>query len=74
MEQLNPVMVLFIDDLVTRLKVSRSTIERRRRSHTFPIPELPAMDRRPRWSRTAVERFEASTQQGLRARRGRPRK
>jgi hypothetical protein len=33
--------VLFINDLVRLLRTSRSTIERRRRSSTFPIPELP---------------------------------
>jgi hypothetical protein len=65
--------VLFIDDLVKILLTSRSTIERRRRAGTFPIPELPAIDERPRWSRRAVERYLASTNGGLRPRRGRPR-
>ena len=65
--------VLFIEDLVQILRTSRSTIERRRRSGTFPIPELPAIDERPRWSRQAVERYLASTDGGLRSRRGRPR-
>ena len=65
--------VLFIEDLAQILRTSRSTIERRRRSATFPIPELPAIDERPRWSRQAVERYLASTDGGLRSRRGRPR-
>jgi hypothetical protein len=52
--------VLFIDDLAKRLRTSRSTIERRRRQRAFPIPELPAIDNRPRWSRQAVERFLSS--------------
>jgi len=65
--------VLFIEDLARVLRTSRSTIERRRRSGTFPIPELPAIDERPRWSRQAVERYLASTDGGLRSRRGRPR-
>ena len=65
--------VLFIEDLVQIFRTSRSTIERRRRSGTFPIPELPAIDERPRWSRQAVERYLASTDGGLRSRRGRPR-
>jgi hypothetical protein len=65
--------VLFIEDVARTLRTSRSTIERRRRSGMFPIPELPAIDERPRWSRQAVERYLASTDGGLRPRRGRPR-
>jgi hypothetical protein len=65
--------VLFIEDVARILRTSRSTIERRRRSGSFPIPELPAIDERPRWSRQAVERYLASTDGGLRPRRGRPR-
>ena len=64
--------VLFIEDVVHVLRTSRSTIERRRRAGSFPIPELPGFDGRPRWSRQAVERYLASTKEGLRSRRGRP--
>lgn len=64
--------VFFIGDLVRLLRVSRSTIERRRRAGRFPIPELPAIDERPRWSRVAVEQYLSSTNGGLRPRRGRP--
>ena len=64
--------VLFIDDVARVLRTSRSTIERRRRAGTFPIPELPSIDGRPRWSRQAVERYLASTDGGMRLRRGRP--
>ncbi len=64
--------VLFIDDVAHILRTSRSTIERRRRAGTFPIPELPCIDGRPRWSRQAVERFLASTDGGMRPRLGRP--
>jgi predicted DNA-binding transcriptional regulator AlpA len=66
--------VLFIDDIAQVLRTSRSTIERRRRSGTFPIPELPSIDGRPRWSRQAIERFLSSTDGGFRPRRGRPRR
>ena len=66
--------VLFIEDLVSVLRTSRSTIERRRRAGTFPIPELPSIDERPRWSRQAVERYLVSTNEGLRSGRGRPRR
>jgi hypothetical protein len=65
--------VLFIEDVARILRTSRSTIERRRRMGTFPIPELPSIDERPRWSRQAVERYLASTDAGSRPRRGRPR-
>jgi predicted DNA-binding transcriptional regulator AlpA len=65
--------VLFIDDVASVLRTSRSTIERRRRAGTFPIPELPSFDGRPRWSRQAVNAYLASTNGGLKPRRGRPR-
>ena len=60
--------ILFIDEVASVLRVSRSTIERRRRDGTFPIPELPSFDNRPRWSRQAVETFLASSIGGLRRR------
>lgn len=63
--------VLFIDDLARILRASRSTIERRRRAGTFPIPELPSIDERPRWGRQAIEAYLTSTSAGLRPRRGR---
>lgn len=66
--------VLFIDDVARILRTSRSTIERRRRAGTFPIPELPSIDERPRWSRQAVEGYLASSNGGMRPRRGRPRR
>ena len=66
-------VVLLIDDLVDIVRCSRSTIERRRRAGTFPIPELPSLDSRPRWSHQTVEQYLASTTEGLRPRRGRPR-
>jgi len=65
--------VLFLGEVARILRTSRSTIERRRRAGTFPIPELPSIDGRPRWSRAAVERYLASTSGGLKPRRGRPR-
>jgi hypothetical protein len=63
--------VFFIEDVARVLRLSRSTIERRRRAGNFPIPELPSIDERPRWSRKTVERYLASTSKGLRPRRGR---
>lgn len=64
--------VLFLDDLTSLLRVSRATIERRRREGSFPIPELGRLDRRPRWSRRTVERYLASGAP-VRSPRGRPR-
>ena len=49
--------VCFIEDVARILKTSRRSIERRRRYGTFPIPELPAIDRRPRWSGVLVREF-----------------
>lgn len=60
--------VLFIEDVAHILRTSRSTIERRRRAGSFPIPELPSIDGRPRWSRQAVERYLASSNAGMRGR------
>jgi predicted DNA-binding transcriptional regulator AlpA len=60
--------VLFQDELAILLRVSRATIERRRREGSFPIPELPGIDNRPRWSRRAVEQYLSSTKNGLRRR------
>lgn len=65
--------IVFIDDLAKLLRVSRSTIERRRHEGSFPIPELVAIDRRPRWSRRAVLAYLATSPKAIRSPRGRPR-
>lgn len=65
--------VLFIEDLAQLLRTSRSTIERRRRKRSFPIPELPGIDGRPRWSRQAVDGYLKSTNDRFRVRQGRRR-
>lgn len=52
--------VFFLEDVAEMLRVSRSTIERRRRDGTFPVPELPPLDGRPRWSRRSVEQYLAA--------------
>lgn len=49
--------VLFIADLARILRVSRDTIDRRLKAGSFPIPELPRIDSRHRWSVDAVERY-----------------
>ena len=60
--------VLFIADLARVLRTSRRNIERMRRARAFPIPELPQIDKRARWSGEAVRRFLAS---GYAVKRGR---
>lgn len=57
--------VLFIPDIAAALRTSRSTIERRLRDGSFPVPELPRIDKRPRWSRRAVEAYLSSVASGF---------
>ncbi len=61
--------VLFIDDLCRELRVARRTVEKLRRCGTFPIPEMPALDKRPRWSRDAVDVFRQTEKHGEAVRR-----
>ena len=49
--------VLFIEDIANSLRCSPSTIRRRVRAGLFPVPPLPAIDNRRRWSRYAFERW-----------------
>lgn len=51
--------VCLLDDLCRVLQISRSTIKRLRRHGAFPIRELPSLDKHPRWSGAAVEKFLA---------------
>jgi hypothetical protein len=52
--------VLFIADLCQELGINRRTVERLRRHGAFPIPEMPSLDKHPRWLRSKVEAFKAS--------------
>lgn len=58
--------VCFIDDIVRLLRMSDSTVRRLRRYGAFPIPELPSLDKRPRWSGEAVRRFIETGETGRR--------
>lgn len=49
--------VCFLDDVARALRTSRRQVERLRACNTFPIPELPRIDSRPRWSGKAVREF-----------------
>lgn len=51
--------ILFQKDLARELRCSERTILTRRKNGTLPIPELPYIDKRPRWSRKDVERYLA---------------
>jgi predicted DNA-binding transcriptional regulator AlpA len=55
--------VLFIEDVAQRLGMSVRTIQKRLRANAFPIPEVPSLDRKRRWSPTAVDKFLASQKQ-----------
>ena len=66
--------ILFLEDLCRALRVSRRTVERLRRHGAFPIPTLPSLDKRPRWSRAAVEAFLNSDETPVTTRRRRPAK
>lgn len=55
--------VCLIEDVARALKTSVRTIQRRRRFGAFPIPELPSIDKRPRWAGEDVRRFLASARQ-----------
>ena len=57
----NDAEVLFIPDIAAALRTSRSTVERRLKDNSFPIPELPRIDKRRRWSRRAVDAFLSSS-------------
>ena len=52
-------LVCTIQDLARILKTSTRTIARQRKAGTFPIKELPELDRKPRWGRRDVEAFAA---------------
>lgn len=51
--------VCFIDDVARALRCSVTTIKRRLRVGTFPIPSLPSVDSRRRWSGDDVRQFIA---------------
>ena len=47
--------VLFVEDVARVLRCSPSTIRRRMRGGVFDVPRLPGLDKRPRFSRPALE-------------------
>ncbi len=64
--------VLFIDDVARELRMSRRSIERLRRHGAFPIPTMPSLDKRARWSSDAVDAFKSQHAENS-TRRSRPR-
>jgi hypothetical protein len=59
--------VLTIDEVARQLKTSRRTIEKRLRAKTFPIHEIPQIDKKHRWSQLAVDAFLATPRVDSRA-------
>ena len=57
MTALDPSGVYFLEDVSRVLRVSRRTIQRLRRHGAFPIKELEALDKRPRWSGADIQRY-----------------
>ena len=52
--------VLFLGDLATLLRCHPKTIRRRIEARVFPVAPIPGIDRRPRWSKTAVLQWLAT--------------
>lgn len=50
-------LILFDADLCALFSISRTTLRKLRRLGAFPIAPMPALDKRARYSRSAVERF-----------------
>jgi hypothetical protein len=63
-----PSAVYLLEDLCRVLRISRSTLNRLRRSGAFPIQELPSLDKHPRWSGAEVTRFLEGERQLARGR------
>lgn len=61
--------VLFDADVCAELRISRRTLERRRRAGSFPIPELPSLDKRHRYARADVDAFLSREARPMLARR-----
>ena len=51
--------VLFLPEVCKHLRISLTTAKRLRRAGAFPIPELPALDKRPRFSSRDVDAYVA---------------
>lgn len=49
--------VLFDADICRELQISLRTLKRRRRLNTFPLPELPKLDRKHRYARRDLDAF-----------------
>ena len=49
--------VCFLEDVARALRTSVTTVKRLRRHRALQIPELPSIDKRPRWSGKDVREF-----------------
>ncbi|HXG57070.1 MAG TPA: helix-turn-helix domain-containing protein [Vicinamibacterales bacterium] len=60
--------ILFLSEVCQELRISLTTAKRLRRAGAFPIPELPSLDKRARFSSRDVDAFKAR-EGSVRARR-----
>jgi len=58
--------VLFKDEVAARLRCSERQIDKLEKLGLFPIPRLPSIDKRPRYSAKLVEQYENGELQVLR--------
>ena len=56
--------VCFLEDVCRVLRISLTTAKRLRRHGTFPIPELPALDKRPRFSGAQLAAYIRGEREG----------
>jgi predicted DNA-binding transcriptional regulator AlpA len=61
--------VLFIEDICIVLGMGRRSVERKLHYGAFPIPTIPSLDKRHRWSRSAVDAFLAQQRHGTKSTR-----
>lgn len=54
---IDPAGVYFLEDVCRLLRIPRRNLERLRTHGAFPIPELPRLDKRPRWSGAEILKF-----------------
>ena len=57
--------VCLIEDIARIFKTSRRNIDRMRAARVFPIPELPTIDNKARWSGELVRQWLATNGAGV---------
>jgi len=49
--------VCFLADVCKHLRLSPATLHRLRRAGAFPIPEMPSLDKHPRWRGADIAKY-----------------